>query len=140
MSVSESVSQTVTEKLVSLISSIMYMYNLAMYSCFQGRPFLSVLDKKSMPYTCATILEIQRLGDIAPFSLPHSNAEPVLVDSYLIPAASLIIPNVNSVHYNEDIWENPLDFRPARFLNSEGTLLNYRKKFMPFFIGQFIIF
>ena len=29
-------------------------------------------DRSSMPFTEATILEIQRLGNIAPFGLPHS--------------------------------------------------------------------
>ena len=33
----------------------------------------SLADKQKMPYTEATILEIQRMGNIAPFGLPHSS-------------------------------------------------------------------
>jgi hypothetical protein len=32
----------------------------------------SLSHRSSMPFTEATILEIQRLGNIAPFGLPHS--------------------------------------------------------------------
>ncbi|CAL1535292.1 unnamed protein product, partial [Lymnaea stagnalis] len=50
-----------------------------------GRAQLSILDKKKMPYTEAVILESQRLGDIAPFSLPHATTEPVKVGDYVVP-------------------------------------------------------
>ncbi|XP_005101694.1 cytochrome P450 2U1 [Aplysia californica] len=103
-------------------------------STLKGRTQLSILDKKGMPFTSAAILEIQRLGDIAPFVLPHSNFEEVTLGKYTIPAGCVVIPNVNSVHHDPDIWEHPLEFRPSRFLDNNGSVVN-RKELMPFFIG-----
>ena len=39
----------------------------------------SLSDKQQMPYTEATIQEIQRLGNIAPFGLPHSTYQKELL-------------------------------------------------------------
>ncbi|KAH9525259.1 Cytochrome P450 2J2 [Bulinus truncatus] len=95
---------------------------------------LSVLDQPLMPYTGAVILETQRLGDIAPFSLPHSSTEQVKVGDYVIPAGAMVIPNINSVHMDPSIWEDPTQFKPGRFLSEDGTLKK-SPALMPFFIG-----
>ncbi|XP_055887425.1 cytochrome P450 2J4-like [Biomphalaria glabrata] len=100
-----------------------------------GRTQLSVLDQRQMPFTSAVTMESQRLGDIAPFSLPHSNTEPVRIGSYVIPAGTLVIPNVNSVHLDPELWANPSEFRPDRFLSDDGSLVK-NSALMPFFIGQ----
>lgn len=97
---------------------------------------LSVLDEKDMPFTSAVIMESQRLGDIAPFSLVHSNFTDVQLRGYVIPAGTVVIPCVNSVHMDPDIWDNPTEFRPSRFLDDNGKVVK-RKELMPFFIGMF---
>ena len=35
----------------------------------------SMKDKQSMPFTEATILEIQRMSEIVPFSVPHTTLQ-----------------------------------------------------------------
>lgn len=100
-----------------------------------ARTQLSVLDEKEMPYTNAVILESQRLGDIAPFSLAHSNFEAVQLGGYTIPAGTVVIPCLNSVHMDPQIWDEPTEFRPSRFLDENGKTVN-RKELMPFFIGR----
>lgn len=50
----------------------------------ERQPCLS--DKIKMPYTEATIIEIQRVGNIAPFGLPHSTFNTgIKVGKYDIP-------------------------------------------------------
>ncbi|BFZ10067.1 hypothetical protein BsWGS_13106 [Bradybaena similaris] len=95
---------------------------------------LSVLDEKDMPFTSAVLLESQRLGDIAPFSLLHSNFTEVHLRGYVIPAGGVVIPCVNSVHMDPQIWDSPTEFRPSRFLDDNGKVVK-RKELMPFFIG-----
>lgn len=112
------------------------MYSEIM-TTLNGRTQLSVLDQRQMPFTSAVTMESQRLGDIAPFSLPHSNTEPVRIGSYVIPAGTLVIPNVNSVHLDPKLWANPSEFRPDRFLSDDGSLVK-NSALMPFFIGTFI--
>ncbi|CAL1535290.1 unnamed protein product [Lymnaea stagnalis] len=99
-----------------------------------GRAQLSILDKKKMPYTEAVILEGQRLGDIAPFSLPHATTEPVKVGDYVVPSGTLVIPNLNSVHLDPELWENPNEFKPSRFLNGAGEVVR-DTEILPFFQG-----
>lgn len=99
-----------------------------------GRAELSILDKKNMPYTEAVILESQRLADIAPFSLPHATTDAVRVGDYVVPPGTLVIPNLNSVHLDPELWENPNEFKPTRFLNGAGEVVR-ESEILPFFQG-----
>ncbi|GFN93735.1 cytochrome p450 [Plakobranchus ocellatus] len=99
------------------------------------RTRLSVLDRKQMPYTQAVILESQRLGNIAPFSLAHSNFEDVTLEGYTIPAHSVVIPNLHSVLSDPKVWENPEEFIPERFLNKENKIV-VKKEFVTFSLGM----
>lgn len=99
------------------------------------RTRLSILDLKKMPHTQAVIWESQRMGDIVPLSLAHSNFQPVELDGYIIPAHSVVIPNISSAMFDPSAWENPDEFRPERFLDAENKV-TMRKEFVPFSIGH----
>ncbi|GFR86453.1 cytochrome P450 2U1 [Elysia marginata] len=99
------------------------------------RTRLSILDRQLMPYTQAVLLESQRLGDIAPFSLAHSNFEPVSLNGYTIPAHSVVIPNLHSVLVDPEVWEKPEEFIPERFFDSENKVIT-KKEFVPFSLGN----
>ena len=102
------------------------------------RTRLSVLDRDLMPYTQAVILESQRLGDIAPFSVAHSNFEPVSLEGYTVPAHSVVIPNLHSIMSDPDLWDKVEEFIPERFLSSEGKVV-VGKEFVPFSLGRFAL-
>ena len=92
-----------------------------------------------MPYTMATIAEIQRLGDIVPFSVPHQNVEEAELDGYTIPAGTTILINLHNVHYDSRYWDKPRDFNPQRFLDSNGQFRK-REELIPFSMGKYINF
>ncbi len=58
----------------------------------------SMKDKQRMPLVEATILEVQRLGEIVPLGVPHSTMEDVEFRGYTIPKGTMVMPNLYAVH------------------------------------------
>uniref|UniRef100_A0A8C5ZDU9 Cytochrome P450 n=1 Tax=Marmota marmota marmota TaxID=9994 RepID=A0A8C5ZDU9_MARMA len=58
-----------------------------------------------------------------------------VLQGYIIPKGTLILPNLWSVHRDPTIWEKPEDFYPDRFLDDQGQLLK-KEFFIPFGIGK----
>jgi len=80
----------------------------------------SLADRPRLPYTEAVLLETQRLGDIAPSALPHATLAPATVAGYRLPAGVQVMANLHSVHRNPELFPEPDDFRPERFLDADG--------------------
>ncbi|XP_030046653.1 cytochrome P450 2U1-like [Microcaecilia unicolor] len=95
----------------------------------------SLTDKALMPFTEATIMEIQRITPVVPFAIPHMSSETTVFQGYTIPKGSIIIANLWSVHRDPNIWEKPDDFNPNRFLDAAGQILK-TEAFIPFGIGR----
>ncbi|XP_036199574.1 cytochrome P450 2U1 [Myotis myotis] len=95
----------------------------------------SFTDKAQMPYTEATIMEVQRLTMVVPLSIPHMTSEKTVLQGYTIPKGTVIVPNLWAVHRDPAIWEKPDDFNPNRFLDDQGQLIK-RETFIPFGIGK----
>ncbi|CAG5125126.1 unnamed protein product [Candidula unifasciata] len=96
---------------------------------------VSLQDKSQLSYLNAAIRETQRLASIVPFNLLHANTVEVKIRGYTIPAGTTIIPNLDSILHDEKIWGDPMNFRPERFLDSTGKLVN-REEFVPFSLGR----
>lgn len=84
---------------------------------------LSMEDSTNMPYTEATLAEIQRIRSVVPTGIPHGALEDMEIENYTIPKGTMIVPLQWAVHMNEKMWKDPEDFEPARFLNSEGRFV-----------------
>lgn len=95
----------------------------------------SLTDKAQMPYTEATIMEVQRLTVVVPLSIPHMTSEKTVLLGYTIPKGTIILPNLWSLHRDPAIWEKPDDFYPNRFLDDQGQLIK-KETFIPFGIGK----
>ncbi|XP_035002562.1 cytochrome P450 2U1 [Hippoglossus stenolepis] len=95
----------------------------------------SLTDKGSLPFTEATIMEVQRLIVVVPLGIPHMASKTTEFRGYTIPKGTVILPNLWSVHRDPSVWDEPDNFNPARFLNDDGTLLR-KDCFMPFGIGR----
>ncbi|XP_003129312.1 cytochrome P450 2U1 isoform X1 [Sus scrofa] len=95
----------------------------------------SLTDKAQMPYTEATLMEVQRLSVVVPLSIPHMTSEKTVLQGYTIPKGTIILPNLWSVHRDPAIWEKPDDFYPNRFLDDQGQLIK-KESFIPFGIGK----
>ena len=99
------------------------------------------LDKKSMPYTMATVYEVLRYTSaIGPLCLPHRVLKDQVLEGYRIPKHSLILSNLWHIHHDPERWREPWEFKPERFLDLEGDLLPpehaTRRNFLAFSTGQ----
>ncbi|KAM7419370.1 hypothetical protein PAMA_016480 [Pampus argenteus] len=96
---------------------------------------VSLTHKGSMPFTEATIMEVQRMTVVVPLSIPHMTSKTTEFRGFTIPKGTIIVPNLWSVHRDATMWDNPDSFNPARFLDDEGKLLR-KECFIPFGIGR----
>ncbi|XP_071808795.1 cytochrome P450 2J4-like [Asterias amurensis] len=79
-------------------------------------------DEASLPYTQATLLELQRMSTVAPFGLAHMSSADAKYRGYTIPAHTVVIPNMWAIHYNPKMWEEPFKFNPGRFLDEQDKV------------------
>jgi hypothetical protein len=77
-------------------------------------------DKPNLPYCEAVIHESLRLGNIVPYSLPHKVSEDIYYKGYKIPKNAVIIPSLDSVVYDEQLFPDSHSFKPERFIDEHG--------------------
>ncbi|KAH8314788.1 hypothetical protein KR074_010792 [Drosophila pseudoananassae] len=95
----------------------------------------TIEDLQYLPITESTILESMRRSSIVPLATTHSPTRDVELNGYTIPAGSHVIPLINSVHMDPNLWEKPEEFRPSRFIDSEGKVRK-PEYFIPFGVGR----
>ncbi len=100
---------------------------------YERMPLMS--DKEFLPYTMATLLEIQRFASTARFGPMHAASCDTELCGYLIPKGAYLLSNLWAVHHDPTIWEDPEDFKPERFLTQDGKV-KQRTEFIPFGIGK----
>lgn len=94
----------------------------------------SMKDRGSLPFTGATIMEVERMSVVVPLGVPHMASKTAEFRGFTIPKGTVVIPNMWSVHRDPTVWEEPDTFNPGRFLDEEGKLLR-KDCFMPFGVG-----
>ena len=98
----------------------------------QGRlPVLS--DLPNLPYTSAVIEETLRVYPPVPLTVRLAEQD-AQVGGFHIPKGSLMAISIFNIHRHPDYWQDPLAFRPERFLLENKAGLN-RAAFIPFLTG-----
>merc|ERR1712080_126172 len=100
-----------------------------------GRSKVSVSDMGQLPYTQATIAEVQRMARVAPVSVPHRVTAPARVGKYKIPQNHLIFANVSFIMNDPKYFDNPTVFNPSRFIDSDGRFVK-NERVIPFGVGK----
>jgi len=91
-----------------------------------------------LPFCQAVIQEVQRLSCVAPQTIPHRVTKDVTLEGYNIPRDSFALANLTGFMQDPDVWEEPHEFRPERFLEKcdGGVRLVKREQFVPFGFGR----
>ncbi|XP_006825011.1 cytochrome P450 1A5-like [Saccoglossus kowalevskii] len=97
-------------------------------------PLLS--DKGKLPYCEAVINEVMRIRTVSPFAIPHATTVDTSVGGYTIPKDTWVWCNLWNLHMSEKYWVEPEEFRPERFLNTDGNAISKPDSFMPFSAGR----
>ncbi|KAF2642621.1 cytochrome P450 [Massarina eburnea CBS 473.64] len=116
------------EKLIKEVDSI------PIESCNDdGNPTAEAVDK--LPYLDAVIKESLRLYAPLPASEPRSMSVDVTVDGYKIPAGTVVSVSPYTLHRNADVFPQPLEFKPERWLGELGDVVEMKKWFWAFSSG-----
>uniref|UniRef100_T1JMZ1 Cytochrome P450 n=1 Tax=Strigamia maritima TaxID=126957 RepID=T1JMZ1_STRMM len=95
----------------------------------------SMTDQKLMPYTQATILELNRIISLAPLLTPHCSTDDTTLAGYFIPKDTTIHGNVWAIHHNPELFPEPECFKPERFLTEDNKVTPIEES-IPFSIGK----
>lgn len=89
-----------------------------------------------MPYTEAAIMETLRTGIVTPIGGPHRATSDILYKGHLIKENTTILANIYGNLHDPDIWGDPENFRPERFLNEDATQVIRRDTIFGFSEGK----
>ncbi|XP_051134551.1 cytochrome P450 93B2-like [Andrographis paniculata] len=103
----------------------------------RGR-LVNELDAPNLPYLQAIIKETLRLHPPIPL-LPRKSVDDIVIHGYKIAANSVLFVNIWSIGRNPKYWENPLTFRPERFLENGNDSIDIKGQhfeLLPFGTGR----
>ncbi len=78
-----------------------------------------------LPYLSALCQEILRMYPVIPLLFPRIAKVPVTLAGHTFPAGTTLMPSIYLVHYREDLYPQPQEFRPERFLNHTYSPAEY---------------
>ncbi|CAL1371344.1 unnamed protein product [Linum trigynum] len=103
-----------------------------------GENPITEANASQLTFLNASIKETFRLHPPAPFLIPHRALETCEVMNYRIPKDSQVIVNVWAIGRDPSVWEDPLSFRPERFIDGSITadFKGFNFELLPFGSGR----
>nr|ACZ63205.1 flavonoid 3',5'-hydroxylase [Vinca major] len=96
-------------------------------------------DISRLPYLQAICKETFRKHPSTPLNLPRIATEACEVNGYYIPKGTRLSVNIWAIGRDPDVWENPLEFNPDRFLSGKNARIDPRGndfELIPFGAGR----
>ncbi|GLJ22354.1 hypothetical protein SUGI_0420850 [Cryptomeria japonica] len=99
---------------------------------------VSERDIGSMEYVQCVVKETLRLYPALPLLLPHESTQDCAVGGYFIPERSRLIVNAWAIGRDPSLWEDPLEFKPERFMGKKVDVVRDKDYFdmLPFGAGR----
>jgi flavonoid 3',5'-hydroxylase len=100
---------------------------------------LEETDLQKLPYLQAICKETMRKHPSTPLNLPRVSTVACEVNGYYIPKNTRLSVNIWAIGRDPDVWENPLDFTPERFLSGKNAKIDPRGndfELIPFGAGR----
>ncbi|XP_015872960.3 cytochrome P450 CYP82D47 [Ziziphus jujuba] len=100
--------------------------------------FVKESDLNQLVYLQATIKETLRLYPAAPLAGPRIFTEDCIIGGFHVPKGTRLITNLWKIHTDSEIWEDPLEFKPERFLTTHKDIdfSGQNFEYMPFGSGR----
>ncbi|KAI3760274.1 hypothetical protein L1987_50667 [Smallanthus sonchifolius] len=95
-------------------------------------------DMKNLVYLQAIVKETLRMYPPGPLAAPHEAIEDCNVGGYHVTKGTRLIVNIWKLHRDPQVWSDPHEFRPERFLE-EHSKINYQGQnfeYIPFSTGR----
>ncbi|KXJ73478.1 hypothetical protein RP20_CCG015763 [Aedes albopictus] len=96
----------------------------------------SLDDRINLPYTEATLREGMRLDTLVPSGVAHLAMKDTTLRGYDIPKDTILVLGLDYIHMQKDVWGDPENFRPERFLDHRGRLSLAKDVSVPFGAGK----
>ncbi|KAL1293711.1 dimethylnonatriene synthase [Arachis hypogaea] len=93
-------------------------------------------DIVNLPYINAIAKETMRLHPVAPMLVPRKAREDIKIDGYDIPKGTQVLIHVWTVGRDPEIWDNPTEFQPERFLGKDIDVRGHDYELLPFGAGR----
>ncbi|KAI7754737.1 hypothetical protein M8C21_004816 [Ambrosia artemisiifolia] len=97
---------------------------------------IKVSQLSKLPYLQACVKESLRLHPPVPFLLPRLAIETCEVMNYTIPKNAQIFVNIWAIGRDPKVWDDPLSFKPERFLDSNLDYKGQDFELLPFGSGK----
>lgn len=78
-------------------------------------------DRSSLPYLGAVLNEVYRWNPAAPLGVAHRLTQDDVYEGHFIPEGTTVIPNIWAMLHDENVYPDPMAFKPERFLSSDST-------------------
>lgn len=100
--------------------------------------FVEESDIGNLVYLQAVIKETLRLHPPSPISATHESMDDCIVAGYNIPKGTRLMVNLWKLHRDPNVWSDPNQFRPERFLTSQKDIdfKGQHYEFLPFGSGR----
>ncbi|KAK4735183.1 hypothetical protein R3W88_009444 [Solanum pinnatisectum] len=102
----------------------------------QGITEITEDDLGNMHYLKAVIKETLRLHPPSPLLIPRESMEDVKLLDYHIPGKTQVIINAWAIGRDPLSWDDPEEYRPERFLNSDIDVKGLNFELIPFGAGR----
>ncbi|RXG51536.1 cytochrome P450 2H2 [Armadillidium vulgare] len=83
-------------------------------------------DKRRLPYVEAFVYEVLRFSTFSPVAVPRTSNHD----------GAMVFATAEDIHFDPKYFDSPKEFRPERFINSEGKFEVPKNGFLPFGIGK----
>ncbi|CAG2102534.1 unnamed protein product, partial [Medioppia subpectinata] len=94
-------------------------------------------DRNRCHYVMAFIAETMRYRNVVPTGVPHKALVDTKLDKYTIPKNMSVMVYQGIICRNDKDWQNADEFKPERFIDSEGQFITTRPKaYIPFGVGR----
>ncbi|KXN85011.1 O-methylsterigmatocystin oxidoreductase [Leucoagaricus sp. SymC.cos] len=79
-------------------------------------------DMPHLTYLSAVVKEVLRWNTPAPLGIPHMTTDEDVYMGYYIPKNTTILANSYAMFYDEEVFPDPSEFNPERFLSDSGEI------------------